>query len=171
MFVCVCMSVWSSNLIPPPLAVTPPTDLRVLSNPNTGHLTVHWTASKTPGKRRPQQTCDSSTDMSMSSDLSTDMSMSSDSSMSTDSSTDISGYRVLSTPSGSQRGSAVEELVSADHTSCVLENLDMGVEYNVSVVTTKGHVESEPVSTLVTPGERGEGGLLVTPGVCVSVCV
>ncbi|XP_068184603.1 fibronectin 1a [Antennarius striatus] len=64
---------------------------------------------------------------------------------------DITGYRVTCTPTNGQQGNSVEEFVEAGETSCTLDNLSPGVEYNISVVTVKDDMESAPVSTTITP--------------------
>ncbi|KAK9980540.1 hypothetical protein ABG768_000139 [Culter alburnus] len=62
---------------------------------------------------------------------------------------DITGYRVTCTPTNGQRGATQEEIVQGEETSCTLDNLSPGVEYNVSVYTVKNHIESEPISTTI----------------------
>lgn len=65
---------------------------------------------------------------------------------------DITGYRVSCSPTNGQLGNSVEEFVKAGQTSCTLDNLSPGVEYNVSVFTVKDDMESVPVSRTITPG-------------------
>ncbi|XP_051982338.1 fibronectin 1b isoform X2 [Xyrauchen texanus] len=92
-------------------SLSPPTDLNVVSNPDSGELNVRWSSTKSP---------------------------------------DITGYRVTCTPTNGQHGNTLEEFVRGEETSCTLEKLSPGIEYNVSVYTVKNHLESEPVSTTVT---------------------
>uniref|UniRef100_W5KDT9 Fibronectin n=1 Tax=Astyanax mexicanus TaxID=7994 RepID=W5KDT9_ASTMX len=103
--------------------LSPPTDLNLETNPNTGELTVQWNDAKTP---------------------------------------DITGYRVTCTPTNGQQGNSLEEFVKAGQTSCTLENLSPGVEYNVSVFTVKDDMESVPVSSTITPAVPAPTGLAFT---------
>ncbi|KAJ0005941.1 hypothetical protein NQD34_015835 [Periophthalmus magnuspinnatus] len=64
---------------------------------------------------------------------------------------DITGYKVMCTPTNGQQGNSVEEFVKAGQTSCTLDNLSPGIEYNISVVTVKDDMESTPIYTTITP--------------------
>lgn len=64
---------------------------------------------------------------------------------------DITGYRVMCTPTNGQQGNSVEEFVKAGQNSCTLDNLSPGIEYNVSVATVKDDMESTPIYTTITP--------------------
>lgn len=176
-WVCLC-----HGLFPFLAALSPPTDLRVESSPDTGALTVHWVASKTPGKYwlcspRTVSALDhaksrlwpskefSFCQMSLPGISFSFLTVTHKLQKPLDimfhllqichvppPSAGITAYRVTSTPTNGQRGNFLEEFVRADQTSCTLESLNPGSEYNISVFTTKGHVESVPVSTIVTPG-------------------
>ncbi|XP_005361468.1 fibronectin isoform X10 [Microtus ochrogaster] len=92
--------------------MSPPTNLHLETNPDTGVLTVSWERSTTP---------------------------------------DITGYRITTTPTKGQLGSSLEEVVRADQNSCTFENLNPGMEYNVSVYTVKDDKESAPISDTIIP--------------------
>lgn len=55
-------------------------------------------------------------------------------------------------PTNGQQGNSVEEFVRAGQTSCTLDKLSPGVEYNVSVFTIKDDMASIPISSTITPG-------------------
>ncbi|XP_021507238.1 fibronectin isoform X12 [Meriones unguiculatus] len=92
--------------------LSPPTNLHLDANPDTGVLTVSWERSTTP---------------------------------------DITGYRITTTPTNGQQGTSLEEVVHADQSSCTFENLNPGLEYNVSVYTVKDDKESAPISDTIIP--------------------
>ncbi|XP_051010086.1 fibronectin isoform X3 [Acomys russatus] len=92
--------------------LSPPTNLHLEANPDTGVLTVSWERSTTP---------------------------------------DITGYRITTTPTNGQQGTSLEEVVHADQSSCTFENLNPGLEYNVSVYTVKDDKESAPISDTIIP--------------------
>ncbi|KAF6113807.1 fibronectin 1 [Phyllostomus discolor] len=92
--------------------LSPPTNLHLEANPDTGVLTVSWERSTTP---------------------------------------DITGYRITTTPTNDQQGYSFEETVHADQSSCTFENLNPGLEYNVSVYTVKDNKESVPISDTIIP--------------------
>ena len=57
-------------------------------------------------------------------------------------------------PTNGQQGSTLEEVVGADQTTCTFENLNPGVEYNVSVYSVKDDQESIPISETITQGNE-----------------
>ncbi|KAL8183843.1 UNVERIFIED_CONTAM: Fibronectin, partial [Gekko kuhli] len=63
---------------------------------------------------------------------------------------DITAYRITTVPTNGQQGYTLEELVHAEQTSCIFENLSPGVEYNVSVYTVKDDQESVPIFDTIT---------------------
>nr|XP_025042612.1 fibronectin isoform X1 [Pelodiscus sinensis] len=91
--------------------LSPPTNLHLEPNPDTGILTVSWDRSTTPG---------------------------------------VTGYRVTTVPTSGQQGYTLEEVVSAEQTSCIFENLSPGLEYNVSVYSVQDNKESIPISKTIT---------------------
>ncbi|CAL8265993.1 unnamed protein product [Lota lota] len=92
--------------------LSPPTDLNLKMNPETGGVIVEWDGTNTP---------------------------------------DITGYRVTCTPTNGMQGNSIEEFVEAGENSCTLDNLILGVSYNISVVSVKDDMESVPLSTIITP--------------------
>ncbi|XP_075386168.1 fibronectin isoform X1 [Tenrec ecaudatus] len=63
----------------------------------------------------------------------------------------ISGYRITATPTNGQQGYSLEEIVHEDQSSWTFDNLNPGLEYNISVYTVKDNKESAPISDTVTP--------------------
>ncbi|XP_078721968.1 tenascin-X-like isoform X1 [Lampetra fluviatilis] len=62
----------------------------------------------------------------------------------------LTGYRVRGVPLRGQRGNSLDELLRPDQTSFALDGLTPGVEYNITVATVKGVLESKPFSTTLT---------------------
>ncbi|XP_032879388.1 fibronectin [Amblyraja radiata] len=62
----------------------------------------------------------------------------------------VTGYRVTATPKPGQPGNMIEEILEPHITYWTLDKLAPGVEYDISVFSLKGQMESLPLTTEIT---------------------